>query len=91
MILAVRGLASEVGLILRSRQAGTRTAQSIELLEDLLKVLRLHVADIGHKIGGLRHMLVESLFQSNPLRELTSPLLSLICLSTLWSPRMPLT
>ena len=65
------------------------TAQGLQAIKDLFDFARMDIADICHEICNLRVLADQYLNEEDP--NFTSPLLSVICLSTLWSPRISLT
>src|SRR4051794_34708742 len=65
------------------------TGKAFEAGVQILDGSSVHVADISHQIGNLD---IISFWQFKVCGDkLTSPLLSVICLSTLWSPIISLT
>lgn len=67
------------------------TAQCLQPIIYLLEVIGLNITDIGHEIC---HLYWISICKNTSLVTpglLTSPLLSLICLSTLWALSISLT
>ena len=71
------------------------TAECLQAVWNVLDLAESHIADVCHQVGNLKSQCQQTAVSTVPERQgkqpLTSPLLSLICLSTLWSPRISFT